>query len=231
MAVVGGEADLTVGEEVIEAAAVLSIAEAEQDLSRHPASGEAAAQQRQRRDPDATADEDRARRLRGELARLGEGVAERPVDPDPLPRLDRAEPLCAGADLLEQEVEPDRALCGHRVGDRERPGQEGAPSALLPVALRGQHVELPRGRLRPALVAQREDPVTTGGPVVGDLAEPSPRRRRHRGWEALVPWISWRLRTSASPATLAAIARAAAVAPVIVVTQGTSWRTAAVRIS
>jgi hypothetical protein len=39
------------------------------------------------------------------------------------------------------------------------------------------------------------------------------------------------LRTSASPWRPAAIARAAAVAPVIVVTQGMPWRTAAVRIS
>ena len=39
------------------------------------------------------------------------------------------------------------------------------------------------------------------------------------------------LRTSASSCLPAAIARAAAVAPVIVVTQGMPWRTAAVRIS
>ena len=45
------------------------------------------------------------------------------------------------------------------------------------------------------------------------------------------PWISWRERTSESPSILAAIARTAAVAPVIVVTQGIPWRTAAVRIS
>ena len=40
-----------------------------------------------------------------------------------------------------------------------------------------------------------------------------------------------KLRTSASPSLPAAIARAAAEAPVIVVTQGMPWRTAAVRIS
>ena len=44
-------------------------------------------------------------------------------------------------------------------------------------------------------------------------------------------WISCRLRTSASPLARAAIARTAAEAPVIVVIEGTPWRTAAVRIS
>src|SRR4029077_18904923 len=54
----------------------------------------------------------------------------------------------------------------------------------------------------------------------------------HRGCSALFgAWTSWRLRTAGSPCFWAAIARTASEAPVIVVTQGMPWRTAAVRIA
>src|SRR5690242_18135317 len=117
------------------------------------------------------------------------------------------------------------------VGDGEGTRQVGA-TALSRPALGGEHVELPRVRLRPLLVAHRDDPIPARRAVCGDLAKPPPKRCAHRASAVLaIPWISCSERTSASPAILAAIARAAAEAPVIVVTQGISWRTAAVRIS
>ena len=84
------------------------VAKAEQDPVRDRALGEAAAQERQRRHPDPAADQDRTGGAgAADLARLGEGVAERPGDPDLLPLLERAEPAGAGADLVDQEVEAD----------------------------------------------------------------------------------------------------------------------------
>ena len=88
MAVVGREADLAVGEEVVEPAAVRAVTETEQDLGRHAPRREAPAQQGQGRDADPAADQDRPGRGGRQLARLGEGVAERAVDPDPLPDLE-----------------------------------------------------------------------------------------------------------------------------------------------
>ena len=100
------------------------VAEAEQDPQGDAALGEAAAQQGQRGDADAAADQDRPGGVGLDLARLGEGVAERPVDPDPLPRLQLAEPVGPGADALDQEVEPDPVGAGDGLGDRDRPRQE-----------------------------------------------------------------------------------------------------------
>src|SRR5262249_2189930 len=110
--------------------------------------------------------------------------------------------------------------------------QEGALAALLPVRLGREHVELARQRRRPLRIEQRKKAIATRGPALGDLTEATPEGGGHRTCLARSrPWISCRERTSASPSSLAAIARTAAVAPVIVVTQGTLWRTAAVRIS
>ena len=68
-----------------------------------------AAQERQRSDADAAADQDRASSV-GESSRgERERVAERAVDPDALPRLELAEPVGSGADALDQKVEPHPA--------------------------------------------------------------------------------------------------------------------------
>ena len=56
-----------------------------------------------------------------ELARLREGVAERAVDPDPLARLELAEPVGPGPDPLDQEVEPDAAVAGSASATEKAP--------------------------------------------------------------------------------------------------------------
>jgi hypothetical protein len=86
VAVLAGQGHLAAAEEVVEAAAVGLVAEAEQDADGDVALGEAAAQQGEWSDADAAADEDRTGGARLQLARLGEGVAERPRDPDVLSR-------------------------------------------------------------------------------------------------------------------------------------------------
>ena len=86
----------------------------------------------------------------GSSSRGREGVAERAVDPDPLARLELAEPLGAGADALDQEVEADAVRAGPGLGDREGARQEGAAAALLPVRSAGEHVELARRRPGPS---------------------------------------------------------------------------------
>ncbi len=114
---------------------------------------------------------------------------------------------------------PARGRAG--LGDRDRSRQERTLAGLLPVGLGGEHVELAGQRRRPVGVEQREDAIAAGGTSLADPAEAAPEGSGHRGWAARArPWISCRLRTSASPWLPAAIARAAAVAPVIVVTQG-----------
>ncbi len=162
----------------------------------------------------------------------GEGVAEGAVDPDALLLRQLAEAVGAGADALDEEVEAHPARGRSGFGYGEGAGQEGALGALLPVILCGQHVELAWLGLGALLVEQREEAVAPGGTVLGDLAEAAPEGGGHRGCFALSrPWISCRERTSGSRSILAAIARIAAEAPVIVVTQGIPSRTAAVRIS
>ena len=98
------------------------VAEAEQDRGRHAALGELPAQDRHRRDADAAADQDRPGGAVG--AQLG-GARERRCragrDPELSPSLERREPLGAGADGLDQEVEPDAAIA--RLG---RPATENA---------------------------------------------------------------------------------------------------------
>ena len=132
-----------------------------------------------------------------------------------------------------QEVEPQSPGGGSGLGDRDRPRQEGRPPPRSQRSARGEHVELAGDRLRALAVDQREDPVAAGEVVAADLAEAAAEGRAHRclAASAAPAWISWIERTSCSSRLPAAIARAAAVAPVIVVMQGIPWRTAAVRIS
>ena len=162
----------------------------------------------------------------------GEGIAERAVEPDGLARLQLAEAVGARADALDQEIEAQAGCGGTSFGHRKGAGQEGALAGVVPMLLGGKHVELARLGIRPPGVEQREEAVATGRAVLDDLAETAPERGGHCACLALFrPWTSCRERTSESPSIVAAIARTAAVAPVIVVTQGMPWRTAAVRIS
>ena len=176
MAVLAGEPDLAAGEEVVEAAGVLAIAESEQDPGRDGALGEGSPQERERGDADSTTDEDRPRGPRGDPTRLREVVAEGAVDPHGVAALELAEAIGPGPDSLDQEVEAPGAVLLDRVGHRERPRQVGALAALLPVALGGEHVELARQRRRPLLIAQREDAVAARVMVLDD-----PQSRRPNG--------------------------------------------------
>jgi len=176
VAVVAGEADLAAAKEIVEAARVRLVAKAEQDAGGNIAIGEATSEQGERRYSDATPHENGAGGALRELFGLGEAVAERAVDPDPLTRLQRTEAIGAGADPLDQEVEAPTAAERVRVGDREGARQEWAAGALLPVSLAGEHVELPGQRLRAVIVAKREEPVAARGVVVRHLAGPTPPR-------------------------------------------------------
>src|SRR5438128_4475918 len=132
MAVIAGEAHLATGEELVEAAGVVPVAEAEQDAGGNVLRRERAAQQRQRRDSNPTPDQNRPRgpncinfslcwvEKLMQFAGGGEGVAQGAVDPDALARLELAEAVGAGADALDQEVEADAAGRWSRLGDRER---------------------------------------------------------------------------------------------------------------
>ena len=157
-----------------------------------------AAQERQRGDADAAADQDRPGGARGDLARLGEGVAERAGDPDLLARLQRAEPVGAGADALDQEVEPHAVAAGPVSATEIARGRNGRRRRAAPVALGGQHVELARQRRRALAVEQREDPVAARGAVLDDLAAAPPRPERNGAVieasprpRTAAPWISW----------------------------------------
>jgi hypothetical protein len=177
MTVVAREPDLAAGEEVVEAAGVPAVTESEQQTSRDGAIRESSAEERERGDPDPAADEDRPCGPGIEPPRLREAVAERPVDPDPLARLDLAEAVCSGADPLDQEVEAAPPVLLDRVGDRERPRQERALALPLPVVLGGEHVELARPRRRPGLVPERENAVPARVVRLEHLAKPPPERR------------------------------------------------------
>src|SRR5262245_46242212 len=167
------------------------------------------------------------------------------MNPEPLPRLERGEPRCARADCLHQEVEPDAALLRRGIGDGEGAGQVGPARIAAPARVRGQHVELAGGRLRACGVEGREDPIAAGGEVPGHLAaapaeggsHPLAQLRRPGGGHlfdgsrSACRCSSCSALTSASSRAAAKIAREAAEAPVMVVTQGIPWRTASVLIS
>src|SRR3978361_1036931 len=104
---------------------MLLVAEAQQNPEGDAAFAEAAAQQGERGDADAAADQDRPGRAWAQLARPGEGVAERAGAPGLLAGLERAEPVGPRADALDEEVEADAAGRGTGLGNRDRPRQEG----------------------------------------------------------------------------------------------------------
>jgi hypothetical protein len=178
VAVLARQPHLATGEEVVEAAGVGLVAEAEEHPRRHVALGEAAPQQAQRRDPDAAADQDRAGGAGANAARLGEAVAQRSGRPDPLPGLQFAEPVGARPDRLDQEVEADPARRRSGLGHRDRPRQVRPSPLSRPVAGRRQHVELPGRRLGALAVDQGEEAIAARGPVLGDLAQAAAKRRK-----------------------------------------------------
>jgi hypothetical protein len=84
---------------------VLLVAEAQEDADRDVSFRETPAEDRQRRDTDAAAHEDRTRSAMAELPGLGESVAEGASYPHLLPLLQLAEAVSAWADALDEEVE------------------------------------------------------------------------------------------------------------------------------
>jgi len=147
VAVVARKLDLTASKEIVQAARVSLVAEAEEDPGGDVAGGKDTAQESQRRYADAATDEDCAGSFRRKLLRSREGVAQRAVDPDVLALLQLAEPVGAGADALDQEVEADAGCGGSGFGYGEGTRQVGAAVSLLPVGLGGEHVELAGLRL------------------------------------------------------------------------------------
>ena len=120
---------------------VRGVAEAEQ----HERGGaERVLPDRQRRDPDAAAGQDRPARL----ARRREAAAQRAEQPHLVTRAELAQPLGARADVLEQEVERAAGVgAGHGEGPREERALVGAAAPALGGR---EHVELPRVGRRPA---------------------------------------------------------------------------------
>ena len=111
----------------------------------------------------------------------GEGVAQRTIYPDVLPRLQLAEAVGSRADALDEEVEAEAGLVGGGFGDGEGAGQEGALAVLLPVMLAGEHVELAGIGLGALFVEQGEESVTARLPVCRNRAEAAAERGLIRG--------------------------------------------------
>ncbi len=195
VAVLARQPDLRAVEE-IEPPGIGPIPEAEQDPGGDARGEQLPAPDRERRGADTSAHQDRSSGFVGDLVGRREGPAERPVDPEPLPRLERGESRGPGADRLHQEVQADAALLASGIGDRERSRQVRAPAVPSPPGLRGQHVELAGGRLGTGGVQGREDPVAAGGEVSRHLAAPTAKRggdplaqpRRPR-WPSPLRWL------------------------------------------
>src|SRR5262245_15758143 len=207
------------------------VAEAEQGSGGDPASLERAPEDRERRDPDSAADEDRPRGLRCGLGGQREGPAERAGEPQALAGGEGRKPLGSRADRLDQEVEPNATTAGLGGGDGERAGQVRPAVLSAPSASSRQHVELAGGGLEALAVERREDPIAAAFPRLDDLGGPPAERRQHAlahlvasAAGCCVWWISWRQRGSTPLPRWAEIARTAAEAPVIVVTQGMPCR-------
>ena len=140
--------------------------------------------------------------------------------PSPVAQL--AEPVRAGPDVLEHEVQP-AAFAAHHA---ERARQERAlVRSPAPALGRGEHVELARVGLRPVRVVADDDVVGADAPVLADLGEPAAERRERpaHAWTPLA-CSSCSDTTGGSPTRAAAIARAAAIPPAIVVMHGDAAR-------
>jgi len=211
---------------------VRAVAEAEQDRRVLP---QLVAQDHERRGPDAAADEHRPAAVAGRRER----PAERAEQPQAVALAQLRQAPRPGADVLEHELQAPAAR-GPR--DGERPRQERALVVAAGPPLRGgQHVELPRLRRRAVLVEHLEDEVRAHRPAARHVGEPAAERREHpsvdpldghgEGTPSSEAWISCRLTTGASSTRAAAIARAAAIPPAIVVMQAMPRATDARRIS
>ncbi len=153
----------------------------------------------------------------------------------------RGQALGAGADGLQEEVEPDTIAARARtVGNRER-ARQVRPAARSAPLVRGKHVELPRPRLRALAVESGDDQITARCLSRNNVAGATAERRQHALRQAClsvapcyacpIPCSSWSEIGSAPPSRVATIARVAAEAPVSVVMHGIPRFTAAERIS
>ena len=202
------------------------VAESEQ---RGRAAAERVAPDHQRRDPDPATDEHRP----AAVARRREPAAQRPEQPDVVAGLQRGEPLRPRPDVLEHEVERPVRVAAR---DRERARQERPlVGAATPALGRGQHRELPGIGSRPVRVGDGEQHVGAVPAASGHAQPPAAERRQAHGATpapaALARWISCRESTVGEPWRAAAIARAAAIPPDIVVMHGMPRAIAARRIS
>ena len=190
---------------------------------------------RQRRDPDPAADEQR----RAARARRAKADPERAEDPETVARAELAQPFRSRSDVLDQELE--LVTTGRRAQHAEGPGQE-RPLAVPPTPALGggQHVELPGLRAGPVGVGGPQNGV---GPMLlapGDGHVATAERRPHavddrragaQCTSEVRAWISCSETTCGSWRRAAEIARAAAIPPAIVVMHGIPRAMAAERIS
>ena len=229
-----------------------AVAEAEQ---REGGGADAVGPDRERRDADPAADEDRA----PPLARRAEAAAERPEHEELVAGLELAQAVGPGPDVLEQEVERPVLV---RPEHAERARQERPlVGAAAPALRRGEHVELAGVGGRPLGIGDREDavrpvvpasndacraasegrqrPLIRGGAARDRMATISSPSHLHARFKtdvhdpAATPRAcsSWSETTAGSPRRSAAIARVAAIPPAIVVMHGIPRPTAARRIS
>ena len=118
------------------------------------------------------------------VARRREAAAERAEQPDVVAGAQLREPVRAGPDVLEQEVERPVVVAA---GDGERAREERPlVRAAAPALGGGEHRELPGIRRRPVRVGDREDDV---GAVLApaDDGEPAAAERRERCDRRLEP--------------------------------------------
>ena len=196
---------------------------------------------RKRRDPDPAADEQRA----PTVTRCAEPEPERPDEQQPIAGVKLAQPVRPGPHVLDQE--PQLVTLGRSPQDAERARQERSPAfAPAPPRRRGEHVELPGLGTRAARVIAPQDDVVAKPLARGDRRGAPAERRldavgtqcRRSGVRAAAcacpctcAWISWSESTPGSLRRAAAIARAAAIPPDIVVMHGIPRAIAAERIS
>ena len=214
-------------------AAVLGVAEAEQ---RRCLAVELVLPDRQRCDPDAAADQQRPAAGAGRH----EAEPQRTEDRQLVAVHQLAQPLGPRADDVEQELQLVAAR--RRAQHRERPRQKRALVGSPAPSLGGcQHVELTGGRTRAVCVGTAQHVVGAVAIMRDDRHGADPEGRQHAFAQAASrstlgppspdPCSACSESTSGSPRRAAMIARAAALAPEIVVMQGIPRVTEAARIS
>ena len=196
---------------------------------------------RERRDPHPAADEQRA----PPVTRRAEPEPERPDEQQRVAGGELAQPVRPGSDVLDQE--PQLIATRRSPQDAERAGQERPPVlSSTPTCGGGEHVELPGRWARAAGIRGAQNDVVAE-PLARDDRRAAPAERRldavgaqcrRSGVRAdacacpcTCAWISWSESTPGSLRRAAAIARAAAIPPDIVVMHGIPRAIAAERIS